>query len=442
MFVFVFAIFISRKIDVSGFFVNNRKTGIFLSTASIVSTNVGAGTYVGVASAGAGSGISYAFMAILVILLGFSLLAYFAPRIARYGAENNAFTISDFLSDNYGVWVGVVGSLTTIAVYIFFLAAQFLALGLMVQIISGTAFYSALIFSVIGLILYTVISGAKSDIYTDAVHFVFMSAILVLVLLPSVIVSGGGIASIAAKVPETFFDVIAFGGMSFLVLAVIFGAPTLLVSMDMWQRIYSAASPAVARKAMIWAAIINVPILTIPALVGLYVKATTATDISNPDQAFFLAMIEVLPVGFLGLGLASALAAFMSTANTMIMVLSASIYKDLFCNLTGREVEGQSLAIARIVTACVGIIGILIAYAIPSIVQLTLNAFFSLMVLAPAILGAFFWKKSQSGAAFWSILVGSSITWALLPFAPKMAFLPGVIASIVIFVAGTALAKR
>src|SRR3972149_10226576 len=79
--------FLGRKEDSEGFFVNNRKTKTFLLIFTALSTSVGAGSILGVASAAYTTGISFGLSFAILSLLGWMLIAWLAPRIKSFGAK-------------------------------------------------------------------------------------------------------------------------------------------------------------------------------------------------------------------------------------------------------------------------------------------------------------------------------------------------------------------
>ena len=142
-----------------------------------------------------------------------------------------------------------------------------------------------------------------------------------------------------------------------------------------------------------------------------------------------------LPAGILGLAVAGIIATILSTLNTMIMVLSAVITKDFYMTfINKRATEKKYLKVGRIITLCVGLIGIAIAYIYPNLVELAVAANEGLIILAPAIIGGFIWKKANEKGAFYSMLTGLVILWGSYPFLGKLSFIPAVIVSTIIFI--------
>jgi SSS family solute:Na+ symporter len=209
--------------------------------------------------------------------------------------------------------------------------------------------------------------------------------------------------------------------------------------MELWMRIFAAENEKKAIKSYIWSAILVVPFYLFPLFLGL-LAIKTMPNINNPDSIFVRSMFKYLPHGILGLGMASLFAVVISTANTMIVVLGATLYRDVL----GRPVSGgiRELRYSRLITLLIGIIGVAFSMTIPNIVQLVLNAFFIIAILFPSLLCVAIWKRATSLGATLSIILGGLTTIILIPKMPTQAFLPGLAVSIIALIIGSLLTKR
>ena len=68
--------------------------------------------------------------------------------------------------------------------------------------------------------------------------------------------------------------------------------------------------------------------------------------------------------------------------------------------------EKKAVATIRIITLICGVVIMGIIMAAPDIVTILLTVLTWLMILVPATLAGFFWKRTTANAAFWSILIG------------------------------------
>jgi SSS family solute:Na+ symporter len=427
----VIGIFVGRKENIEDFLVNRRKTKTFFLAFTVISTNVGAGTIAAISAASYSSGISYPLIAGLGVCLGFLLVALLSPRIKGFGDKYNAHTLSDFFGIRYSLSNRILTGLILLVSYFFWTALQFVALAFLLKVITGFGFNLCLILSSVVVIAYTSIAGIKSDFYTDVVQFWVLTITLFCILLPLGLIKIGGFTALAS-LPSEYFSPFTFAGPGFFFLFLIFGSFLGLASMEIWQRVYAATSPKTAKKTFIAASFINMFMVFFAGLIGM-IAFLLFKDI-DPNFALFKTVTSLLPRGILGLGLAGVFAALMSTVDSMIMVGSATLLKD-FCWTFKKELpEKKVLKYGRLFTLLYGAIALITSYAIPNLIKLQLFGIFTLLVFVPAIVGGFFWKRADSKGAFLSILLGFIVTMVGTHFIPKIAFIPGVLTSLVVFI--------
>ncbi|HII15419.1 MAG TPA: sodium:solute symporter family protein [Nanoarchaeota archaeon] len=431
---------VGKRENIEGYLVNNRKTKTILLIFTIVSTSVGMGVFLGISSEAYKNGISYGLTMMIASVLSLLLVAYFAPRIKQFGDKHKAHTLGDWFAVRYSSKNRLLVSIIILIAYFFLTALQFVGIAGLIHVISGLDFTIALVAASLVTIIYTTAAGIKSDFYTDAVQFVVMVFTLFLVLLPLSLIKSGGLGFLGS-LPASHFNPFAFGGISFFIGGLVLGAPLLLVSMEIWQRIFAATTESEAKKVYLWSALLLV-IFFIPAiLLGLI--AFKAVPGISPDFALFELMKQGLPAGFMGLGVAGILAAAMSTIDSMILVGSATILKDIHKTFINPDLtDKQMLRLGRIYTCSYGLLGLAAAYLIPHIIQLQIISGSALLVLGPATIGGFVWKESTAKASFWSILIGFIATFSLYPLMPTLSFIPGTLISLILFIAISKLAHK
>lgn len=423
---------VGKREDLEGYLVNNRKTKTILLIFTIVSTTVGMGVFLSISSATYQTGVSYGLTYTLATIFGMLLIAYFAPRIKHFGDEYKAYTLGDWFAVKYSNKNRLLVSIIILIAYFFMMALQFVGIAGLVHVVIGLDFQVALIISSLITIIYTTAAGIKSDFYTDAIQFAIIFFTLFLVLLPLSLIESGGF-SFLKELPSSFFDPFAFSGISFFIGGIILGATAWVVCMELWQRIYASTTEKEARKVYLWSVVLLI-FLFIPAiLLGLI--AFKVVPGVNPDFALFELMKKGLPAGLLGLGIVGILATAMSTVDSMILVGSATILKDIHKTfINPRLSEKQMLGWGRFYTFFYGIVGLVVAYLIPHIIQLQIIGAGTLVVLTPATIGGFLWKKSTAQGSFWSILGGMIVTFSLYPFMPTLSFIPGAFVAFILFV--------
>lgn len=430
---FTWAIYIGMRETAEDFLILSRKAPLLLVMFSIISTWVGTGTTVATAASGYDTGISLGFTAASGGILGVLIAAWFAPKLKWFGDKFKAHTLGDFFSERYSTNSRLIASSLVLLVYILLTAAQFVGLGTLLEVWTGLQFEIIVWFAAISTIVYTAFAGIKSDFYTDVVHFFVMFLVLFIILLPITLDNIGGISQLKI-LPDSYFDPFAYGGVSFFIAGLIFGSGSVFVTMEVWQRIYASSTERVAQLSLYFSVFIIISFYIVSVIFGMATKIIEP-NLLDRDQSIFFLMKTYLPKGILGLGLAGFMAVFISTVNSTIMVASATITKDFYKGIIKPDVNDKKLlSVGRISTLLCGLAGVIIAFILPDIVALSVNALFMLLILIPSVVGGFFWKKSNAKAALSSVVAGGIILIIFLFIDASTAFVPAFLVSLVTFI--------
>lgn len=422
-------LYVSKKEGAEDYFVNNRKTKLFLLIFTALSTSVGAGTVLGVASSSFQTGISFGVLFMIASALGWALMGYLAPRIKQFGDAQKAYTFGDYLAHQYSDRTRKIGRLVVVIAYFFVTGIQFVALAQLVNVTTNISFTPALLIVALVTVLYTARAGVKGDFYTDALQFFVMFPVFIFLFI-----KGFALVSVQElfALPEGFLNLYNYSGPIFFWAGVLFGFPLILTSVDAWQRVFAAVDEKTAKIAFYWSGALKVGVIGAAIVVGLL--AHHIVPEANPDGAMFALMAEILPSGLLGLGLASVLAIIMSTVDTGIMVGSATITKDFFLAKRQNASEKEILKVGRISASLFGLGGLAMAYFVQDIVTLAVVSVQVLLIFAPALLGGLVWGVTNEKAAYWSILLGFLVTLIILPINVNFAFIPGLIMAIIAYI--------
>jgi solute:Na+ symporter, SSS family len=424
-----FGIYLSRKEGSEGYFTNNRKTKLFFLVFSAVATSVGATSVIGIASSGFQNGISFGLLFAVASILGWSLVAYLAPKIKKFGDENKAFTFGDYLFKQYSNRTRKIGRLVVLLAYFFATAIQFVAFAQLIHVTTNLSYIPALFIVALVTITYTAFSGIRGDIYTDVLQFFVMIPIFIFIFIK-------GFALINLNqlltLPEGYLNIYNYNGPIFFWAGVLFGFPIILVAVEAWQKVFAAVDQKTARTAFFWTGILKVIVIGASIVIGLF--AFHLVPGAPADGAIFSLMAKILPSGLLGLGLASLLAIIMSTVDSGIMVGSATVTKDFYLAKYPDATEKKILFVGRLATVAFGLSTFLVAYFVNDIIALALISTQILLIFAPALLGGLVWNVNNEKSAFWSISLGTAVTLVTMIFDMNMAFVPGVLVAIVAYV--------
>jgi len=197
-----------------------------------------------------------------------------------------------------------------------------------------------------------VAGGMWSITLTDIIQFCIMTVGIFFLLLPIAIVRAGGFSGMRETLPASYFDLTAIGWQTIFTYFLLFFFG-LMIGQDIWQRVFTARSPQIARWGSVAAGVYCVLYALAGALVGTAARVILP-DLATPDNAFARIATEALPIGITGLVLAAALAAVMSTASAGLLASSTILANDVYAGFLARR-DHDKVLVSRVATLLVGV---------------------------------------------------------------------------------------
>lgn len=313
------------------FLVAGRRLGGLLYTGTMSAVVLGGASTIGGVGLGYTAGLSGMWL-VLSIGLGIIVLSlFFAPKIQKL----EIYTVSQMLELRYGKGSRFVsGAIMT-------------AYGLMISTTSTVAYatvfhalfdlnkvWSVLIGGGI-VILYSMLGGMWSITLTDFVQFFIQTIGIFLIMLPLVLSKSGGFSELFSSLPETHTSPVGIGWQAILGYILIYTLG-LLIGQDIWQRVFTARSPGVARWGGFSAGVYCLLYAVAGALIGM--AATKIVPGIEVQDDVFVAVVDASMSPVLGgIVLAAALAAMMSTASGSLMAASTVCRQDIVEPILARK---------------------------------------------------------------------------------------------------------
>jgi len=425
----------SRNSTLDSYTSESNKVSLFSLIATLVGTSFGGGVIVGMVTMGFEAGVVGIIVGISY-LVGFCVLAIFSKKIKDAISETGG-TLIDFLSQRFGTVVGKTAAIVFSVVLFLFASAQFVAFASFLAHFFEIEFSVAIFISAGFLILYTTLGGFRSVVITDSLQFVFLVITTALLSIP--LLNKSAIGSIES-LPPKMLNGTAYG-VVFLVGAALFLWPTLLARIDIWQRIGSGKSNRTVKVALISSGILIFIFFSLFSIIGMLAKAHNAGY--NSQTVVFEFIQEMLPAVGMPICFLAILAAVMSSADSILNVLAISS-----CEMFGISKknhpnnEKHLLKKLRIATIIVGVVSVVVAFVFPDIVDLNVGGISTLLVFVLPILAALFGWKIRPKIIIVSLIAGVVVTTILFPLMPKMAFLPGLLISALVFIIGILLYRQ
>ncbi|UZD61431.1 sodium:solute symporter [Brevibacterium sp. JSBI002] len=305
------------------FLVAGRRLGGLLYTGTMSAVVLGGASTIGGVGLGYTAGLSGMWLVFAIGLGIIALSLFFAPKIQKL----EIYTVSQMLELRYGKGSRFVsGAIMT-------------AYGLMISTTSAVAYatvfhtlfdlnkvWSVLIGGGI-VILYSMLGGMWSITLTDFVQFFIQTIGIFLIMLPLVLSKSGGVSELFSSLPESHTSPVGIGWEAILGYILIYTLG-LLIGQDIWQRVFTARSPGVARWGGFSAGVYCLLYAVAGALIGM--AATKIVPGIEVQDDVFVAVVDasMSPV-LAGIVLAAALAAMMSTASGSLMAASTVCRQDI-----------------------------------------------------------------------------------------------------------------
>jgi SSS family solute:Na+ symporter len=257
----------------------------------------------------------------------------------------------------------------------------------------------------------------------DQVQFVIKTVGIFFLKLPFTLNAAGGLDGIRSRVEASFFQIDGIGVETIITYFVVYTLG-LLIGQDIWQRVFTAKTPRVARWGGATAGIYCILYGAAGALIGLGARvALPNIDVATEGKDVVYAEVaqNLLPIGIGGLVLAAAVAAMMSTASGALIAAATVARADVLpfvagwfgktINTDDSDNPEHDVKANRMWVLGLGIVAILIAIITKDVVA-ALTIAYDILVggLLVAILGGLVWKRGTGIAAAASMGVGSVVT--------------------------------
>lgn len=381
-----------------------------------------AAVVLGGASAVGGMGLGYefglsGFWLVTAIGVGVLILSLcFAPLLQRL----RIYTVTQMLGLRYGGTTTRVASVVMLGYTVMLTVTSTSAYASIFTVLFGWDRWLALVVGGGIVLFYSTTGGMLSITLADMAQIMVITVAVFFLMLPLSFSDAGGWSGMHERLGSEFFDIGGIGLQSIITYFVIYTLG-LLIGQDIWQRVFTARSPQVARWGGAGAAVYCILFAIAGAVIGM-ASAVLLPGIENRDDVYAQVATEILPAGLGGIALAGGFAAMMSTASGGLIAASTVAKEDvvpLVRSLTGKPVPvagatsdegggGDEVRGNRLWVLGLGLLTLAIAMVVPDVVA-ALTIAYDLLVggLLVAIIGGIVWKRGTGKGAMWSMVAGT-----------------------------------
>ena len=289
-------------------------------------------------------------------------------------------------------------------------------------------------------------------IITDLIQFIIIVLMILFIFVPGIWVDTEHFTRLS-ELPKEMLNGTA-EGIAFLIAVPVFLSVSVLVRLDIWQRILAAKDEKTAKKVSIISGLGMLPFYIIFPLIGMTIKVVLDTPLENSADVAYAFLNRHSSAPILGFAVVGLLAALMSSGDSFLNVISISAIKDF----AGRKkvktkIDPKQLHKSiRTISIFFGLAALVMALVLPDIVDLMVVGLTSIAIFAPVTILALTKKdvKVYKKQALYSMLIGFIINvaffiWGTIApeqFNNKSSFIPAFIIAVLVLVFGVMIKKN
>ena len=433
---------VSQKNDNSAdYFLGGKDATWIAIGASIFASNIGSEHLIGLAGAGASSGMAMAHWEIqgwMILILGWVFVPFYTRSMV--------YTMPEFLERRYNTQSRTILSVISLISYVLTkVAVTVYAGGLVFQQVFGIKELWGIDFfwiAAIGLVLitavYTIFGGMKSVLYTSVLQtpILLLGSLIILVLGMKALGSWDQMLQLCDVKPNyegatgTMIHLMRsnsdpqYPWLGALIGSAVIGFWYWCTDQYIVQRVLSGKNEKESRRGTIFGAylkLLPVFLFLIPGMIAFALHQKYAGDggflplladgTPNADAAFPTLVAKILPAGVKGLVVCGILAALMSSLASLFNSSAMLFTIDFWKRLKPETSEKSLVRIGQTATVVIVILGILWIPIMRSVGNVLYNYLQDVQsVLAPGIAAAFLlgitWKRASAKGGMWGLLSG------------------------------------
>ena len=397
------------RVGASDFFVAGRRLSPFLLFATVLASNIGAGSTVNAAALGYRDGLSAWWWVGSAGIGSIFLAVWIGPLIRRIAAQHDLHTVGDFLEHRYGSQVRAVVALLLWVGTVAILAGQLMAIGWVLNVVTGVDRWVGCVLGGIVITVYFTAGGLLTAVWVNVMQLAVLMVGFV-VVFPLALGGAGGWTHVvdATRDIDGYCNVWSGGGSGWFYLAML--GPSFIVSPGLLQKVYGARDDRAVRVGIGLNAAVLLVFAAAPVVLGMIARSVYP-DLTHQDLALPTLLMEAVPPLVGALGLAALFSAEVSSADVILFMLATSLSQDLYKRFVRPSAtDAEVLSVARFAAVGGGVLGTLLAVSAESIADV-LSFFYTLLsvsLFVPVVAGLYL-RRVQSPEALGAIAAGVSL---------------------------------
>ncbi len=437
----------SRRIKSSAdFVVAGRKLPLLIAGSALFATWFGSETIMGASSEFVEHGVIGIIedpfgAALCLILVGL----FFARPLYRM----NILTFNDYFRIRFSRRVEWVSALFMVPSYFGWIAAQLVAMAIILQVLAGIPIIGGIWICTIIVVIYTYIGGMWAVSITDFLQTMVIIAGLLFLAL-ELFAQVGSLEKLTAATPEGFFDFWPERDLN-SILAYVAAWITIglgsIPQQDVFQRTMSAKNEKTAVRAAYMGGFMYLTIGSLPLFIGLCSTVLYPELHAGGDPQMILPQVVLQHSGLAmqAIFFGAILSAILSTTSGAILAPASVIGENLLKPNFPQWNDKQFLQAIRFSVVGVAVASALMAMMKANIYELvSQSSALSLVSLFVPLVAGLYWKKATARGAMVSMIAGMA-TWIVFEWMIETTVPPliyGLFASILGMILGSLLLPK
>ncbi len=444
------AVRLNRSQD--SYLLADRRLGAWVAAFSERASGESAWLLIGLPGLAFVSGLS-AFWVAIGCVSGIAFSWFAVARRLRLETERlGALTLADYFEARHGDATRTVRLVATSIILFFFtfyVAAQFLAAGKVLNFYLGVTPLQGMLIGAVLVLFYTMAGGLYAVAWTDLVQGVIM--LFTLAVLPlAVLMEVGGVGGLTERLgaagaayvnwaPGETGWLAASGVLGSLAIGLGYmGQPHLVL------RFMATSSEGEIRKGRVIAVCWALLAFTGAVMVGLTGLAHFGPEalgegrlIADQEQLMPMTAREFMPEWLAVIMICGAIAAMMSTADSQLLASASAVSEDIYRRLLRPDADQKRLLlISRLATLAVGVVAFVLAWRADALVySLVLYAWAGLgAAFGPPLLLSLWWSRTSRAGVLAGLVTGTVavLVWYNVPVLKAQLYemIPGFVLSL------------
>ncbi len=420
-----------RKADLSAkhFLSGNKEIPWFIATVSDRASACSGYWTVGVPGTAYAYGLASIWIGIGCVIPTYINWLCLAKRMKALTNKYGVLTMTDMFAERTQDQKNILRGISAIVILIFmtaYLSSQIVAQAKVFQMVFETNFDMSVWISAIFILLYTMIGGYFAVASVNTIQGFLM--LFTLFVAPVVaIVQSGGFGTIVEKAHEidplvwtAVHGMDAGHGAAWIIGMVLgmaipcFGQPHIMNSLI----VVEDTSKKTIRRCTTLGPAFDIVNAYTSAIIGIVALALFSTVITDPEQSIYYLINNFFGSFFGGILISGVIAAIMSTAAAMLMVITRECVDTIYCRLikktTAEKLPAKKgVLLSRWLQVPIMLAAVIYSLQGGSAFGLVMYAFGGMgAAFTPVLFGTLFWKRMTHAGAI-ACIVGGTVIYIL-----------------------------